>query len=509
MIDSTPLFNEPPGHSLQAWRKRYEALGLVTIPLIGKSPLDPVSWKVTPPAEQWLRANADFQGNIGIVTDGNEAVIDVDDHETAIAIDSGLKSLGCIPPTVRSPHGKHFHLRITDAPEDFNWSKLLPGMYRGEFRVRNSYVVAPCSQVNGVSYQWERGKPEELNSQPIVQWKDLRWLLPEQHTVLLIEELPVRLLYRDMPKKAEGLLEELRSARKGQAIQKYKSRSDAEAAVISMLILAGWSYDQTLRVFEDWSPGKYHDAKGRDQQRYFDRTYYRALSKIAAHPTREEIAAAWIAGQSNPFWPGGSGYLERDTYLGLLAICWQFGSWEVGASERDLAEYAAASQPGVHHALQRLANREIITKQSHRRSLDEANRWIVSPLRDVSSQVMIYDTFLRGDVPDLAELWSPARLGRTAGTLYGLLGEFPVSVGCLARGTGKAWGTVKAALKKLEAVDLTIKLEKGWIRGKGSLPEVAKKFEASKAGFSRRSYHERQRELFKELLAKREKGRKL
>lgn len=508
MIDSTPLFIADTHQSLHDWRSRYEALGFTTIPLVGKFPLDPVSWKITPPTEQWRRAGPDFDGNIGIVVGNGRAVIDADDYETSKTIDCGLISRGYTPPTVLSPHGSHFCIQVTNAPEEFNFSKLVNGVYKGELRVRNSYVVAPCSHVDGIPYRWERGTPEEWKSQSVVQWKDLLWLLTDQPVSQLIAELPIPLVYRDMPRKAQALLEKLASATKGQAIYKYQSRSDAEAAVVSILILAGWSYDQILATFDDWLPGKYQEAKGRDRQRYFDRTYYRALSKIAAHPTRQEIADAWKAAKSNPFWPGASGFLERDTYLGLLAICWQFGSWEVGASERDLSQYAAASQPGVHHALQSLAKREIIRKQSHRRNLDEANCWIVSPLRDLSSQVMIYDSSLRGDIPDLAELWAPTKLGRTAGIIYQLLAEIPASVGSLKRRTGKAWGTVKAALTKLEAFDLAIHREKGWIHGDGSLPEIAQKFEVNKAASSRRSYHNRQREWFAELLAKRQKSDK-
>jgi hypothetical protein len=508
MNDSTPVFTENADQSLQDWRRRYEDLGFTTIPLVGKLPFDRVSWKTTPPAEQWRQAGPYFKGNIAIVMGNGRAVIDADDFETSRTIDYGLNSRGYVPPTVRSPHGNHFCIQVVNVPEEFNFSKLVKGVYNGELRVRNSYVVAPCSRVDEIPYRWERGTPEAWTSQPVVEWRDLLWLLSDQPAPLLIEELPIRLLHRDMPKKAKNLLEELRGAMKGQAIHEYQSRSDAEAAVISMLILAGWSYDQILEAFEDWSPGKYHNIKGRDQQRYFDRTYFRALSKIAAHPTRQEIAEAWKTGQSNPSWPGARGYLERDTYLGLLAICWQFGSWQVSASERDLAEYAAASQPGVHHALESLAKRGIIKKHNDKRSLDEANGWIVSPLRNVSSQVMIYDNVLRGDIPDLAELWSPVRLGRVAGTVYGLLGEFPVSVSSLARATRKAWGTVKAALQKLGALDLAVKFENGWVRGRGNLGEIAKKFEVTLAASRRHSYHKRQREWFAEFLANREKGEK-
>ena len=161
MINSTPFFTEWESLSLQDWRQRYEDLGMVTIPLIGKRPHDMDSWKATPPQEQWLRAGSHFQGNIGIVMGNGYAVIDADSYETATLIDNGLNSLGYAAPTVSTPHAKHYCVRVCNWPEMFNWSKLLSGVYTGELRVRNSYVVAPGSHIDGIPYQWEKGKPED------------------------------------------------------------------------------------------------------------------------------------------------------------------------------------------------------------------------------------------------------------------------------------------------------------------------------------------------------------
>ena len=494
MSDFTPNSMETANLTVQDWRNCYELLGIRTIPLIGKSPLDSISWKTTPYEEQWQRVGNKTDINIGIVTGNGLAVIDADNMETANAICAGLISMNLSPISVLTPRGMHFYVRIEGVPDQFNQARLMPGIYKGEFRTQNSYVVAPFSTVNGKTYSWNTGRPEDLKTQSVVQWKDLLWLLPEQSSVSLIEELPIRLLHRDMPEKVKNLLNQLAGAVKGHAVEEYHTRSEAEAAVVAILILAGWSYEEILDTFLKYGPGKFHDSKGKDQQRYFDKTYYRVLSKMASNPIRQKIAATWKIVDTNPHWIGANGYAKRDTYLGLLAICWQFGTWNISASERDLAEYATTTQPSIHKILYKLSKLGIIQKTSEGRLLGSATKWQVTPVEGISSEVMIYDNFPPYEV---VEIWSPSKLGRTAGTIYRLLSTKPLSIRYLAQTTGKARSTVKSALeKRLATFKLAVKLPEGWVRGNANLTDVAMKYEAEKAAYKRHSYHKHERERF-------------
>jgi len=497
MNNFTPVFTESANHNVGYWHKYYESLGLVTIPLIGKSPLDPVSWKTISPEVQWLNAGRDFNGNIGIVMGKGLAVIDADDLETANAISHQLNSMGIPHIRVSTPRGVHFYLLVKGIPSEFNVSKLRKDMYRGELRARNCYVVAPCSQVNGISYRWEKGVPEDLKSLSVVDWKDLLWLIQETPTVRPIAELPIRLLYREMPRRAKALLQALSSRMKGESVDKYQSRSEAEAAVIAILILAGWSFEQILNAFEEWSPGKYHEIKGGSRQKYFVRTYHRVLSKIADHPTRHRLAKLWQAVFTNPYWRGANGYLRRDTYLGLIAIGWQFGSLTVGASERDLAEYASASQPGIHKALIALSKEGVIKKLSADRFTGHATQWQINPVENISSQVMTCDDFSPYLAYEISEIWAQPKLGRSAGTVYSLLGAEPISIRQLAQRTGKVRSTVHAALEnKLATSGLAIKRADGWVRGTARLVDLAELYETKEAADKRRSYHKNRRKSF-------------
>lgn len=500
MINSTSNSDRVSPDSVIAWRHRYECLGLRTIPLIGKAPLGHLSWTAGDSSRLWNSVSPNLNCNIGIILGDGLAVVDADDARTAAVVKCGLNSMGRSPLAVQTPHGKHFYLRLNGAPVGYTWSHLPAAVGVGEFRAQKSYVVAPLSQVDGVVYRWMNGTPEDLTCQPVVQWRDLSWLLPEQICNPAVDRLPVRLLRRCMPARARALLENLSTASKGQAVDRYPSRSEAEAAVITELIFAGWPYEEILSAFGEWRPGKFWESKGMDRQRYFDRTYYRALSKIAAHPTRIAVASYWQVVSTDPLWVGRGGYTKRDTLLALLALCWQFGSWEVFAPQRALAEYVAATQFCISKTLRALCSDGLIERLNSGRDHADADHWRVSALGSLSSQVMICDNLSRTEEWDLNELWSASAMGRSAGTVYQLLSDIPVTVSWLFRRTGKAWSTVDAALERLERVGLSAEVGAGWVRGARTLREVADEFDTKGRARRRRERHIAQRELFAERL---------
>ncbi len=438
MANCTPDPSTAPADSTLAWRQRYEALGLRTIPFVGKVPLAHRSWTGQDPRTQRDAIAPDMGCNIGILLGNGVAVVDTDDDETSESVDCGLRSMGLSPLTAKTPRGSHFYLRLADTPVTYNSSRLPAEVGKGEFRARNCYVVAPPSQVNGIPYWWMNGSPEALIDQPVVQWRDLSWFVPEDSTLTAVDAVPIRLLHRNMSEKVSALLKDLARLPKGESVERYRSRSDAEAAVIANLILAGWPYGEILSTFDKWRPGKYWGSVGKDRQAYFDRTYYRALSAIAAHPTRVAVARCWHAVNANPLWSGANGYTKRDTLLALLALCWQFGNWEIFAPQRALAEYAATSQVCISKTLRALCSDGLVDRLNSERDLGDADHLRVNTLGFVSSEVMICDNPPRTEEWDFNELWSASALGRSAGTIYGLLSETPVSVTWLSRQTGKA-----------------------------------------------------------------------
>jgi len=497
MSNSTPIWTLGESQTLLDWRARYAALGLKTIPLKGKQPLDPISWKTTSLDQQWEQAGQGFDGNIGIIAGNGRVIVDADNIDTAYAIAETFNGMGISPVSVWSPHGMHFYLNCSDVPDDFNYGILAKDKFEGELRARNCYVVSPCSQINGIPYRWANCEPESLLGQQVIQWKDLAWLLPLQiDTHQKVAGLPFRLLERGMPAKAKGLLQALSGASKGQPIIKYPSRSEAEAAVISMLILAGWQYEKILDTFHEWAPGKFSEVKGKSQQDYFDRTYSKALTFIVEDATRQQIASVWHEAKAKYYWPGRQGFPKKSVYLGLLAVCWQFKSWQVNASERDLALYTASGRQSVHTSLLSL-RADGLVKFIGRDSFKAANRWLVFPLNNATSEIMTSGRYLREDFPDSVELWSRQELGKTSGELINILDECPKSVTSLSKTTGKAWGTVKSALEKMKAVGLAQLIDGGWVRGETSIEEVAYKQETKSLSSRRRNTFDKERERFK------------
>jgi hypothetical protein len=500
MTNSTPNFDPTHLDSVHAWRRRYERLGLRTIPLIGKAPATHLSWRESAASALWQSVGPDFAGNIGILLGNGLVVADADDQSAITSLSSGFRSMGLRTLVVKTPHGMHFYLKVSDIPAAYSHSLLPSGVGEGELRARNCYVVAPASQADGVLYRWLDGTPERLATQRVVHWAELAWLLPNAESHPMVKAVPIRLLHREMPPKAKSLLEALAIASKGEAIGAYATRSEAEAAVVSILILAGWSQDEIQSTFDLWKPGKYWETKARDRQTYVDRTFTRALSSIASHPTRVAVAHCWQAVSANPRWKGADGFTRRDTLLGLLALCWQFASWEIFAPQRSLAEYAATSSPCISRTLPSLCSDGFVERLNSVRTVGKADRWRVNPLSFVSSEVMICGKSPRIEEWDVGELWSRQGLGQTAGTICDLLSPTPVRVSPLHRQTEKAWSTVNVALHKLEQCGLSNEVPEGWIRGPRTVREVADEFGTKLRASRRQARHTGERERFAERL---------
>ena len=93
-----------------------------------------------------------------------------------------------------------------------------------------------------------------------------------------------------------------------------------------------------------------------------------------------------------------------------------------------------------------------------------------------------------------AEIWAPARLGRSAGAVWAWLGAVPATVTGLADATGKTRATVRRALRRLAAFDLAAEVVGGWVRGEADLSDVARELKAPEAAAQRRTAHALQRE---------------
>lgn len=516
-------------NGLWRWKERYDRAMLPTIP-VARGTKQPIlaAWQRIPPGEQWSQVGRDkFRGNLAILLGGGTVVIDCDAPQTVEAVSGKLEALGLRTPYVHTPGGgRHYYLQVNDVPDGFNWTPLNIGP--GELRARNATIMVPCSTYDTRRYQWAYGfKPEDVPTQRPVKWRDLSWLIKSQDALTEpLQEPPVRLLWRTAPAYVEWLLRVLRTApksqpigkyRQGELIGKYASRSEAEAAVVAILILSGWPLAEIREQFDDARPGHYAEyEKPSYRRRYLETTYRNVLNELAQTPERQQIAS-WYRLAEVGDWPGRGGTLERATYLAIAATGWQFSTDTPAAAQRDIAQHAAAGRRGVHNAIGRLIQNGLIRKVHNRRAANHATSYQIQaympqPFTGENSAPYTGLSVTYGariTHSNLGELWKRDALGRSAGAVYAhLTTEAPLTVNELARRTGKTRKTVRRALHRLAEYELAAPQgtarngngAAGWLLGRADVGDVADEFDCDVDAERRRWRHELEREAFQEAL---------
>jgi len=501
--------------------------GYAVIPLYEKRPPQCVtSWQHIPPVDQWRLADQSaggaWRGNLGIIAGGGIAFVDCDSPQSVENMRALLADLAgptrtgrparyaayadTTAPRVRTAHGGlHVYIRVKDVPTGFNWATLPAEIGSGELRVRNCYVVAPPSALSdGTRYKWQQGKPEHINDLPAIAWADLISMGLVKAGTLTDAQLPdVPLLWRPAPAFAVDLAGILHTASPGQRVLGYASRSEAEASIVAHLILAGWSLPEIERFFEQHLPGTYADKPASQRQAYLQLTYSNVLAVLKADPDRAMLGQLYE--QANrAAWPGRSGATDKRAYQAILSLGWPAGKLTLAAASRDIAQLAAIDDQTARMARRRLTEAGLLdylgmATVDGRPDYGKASWYRITgrlpaPAADSSGN----STTTSGGL----EVWSWRKLGHSAELVYRHLPEqATASVADLARVTGKAPRTVKAALYTLAHYELAShngKTNRGsrWGRGPASLQSVARQLEAPAAATARRNRIEREREAY-------------
>jgi hypothetical protein len=204
-----------------------------------------------------------------------------------------------------------------------NSRNLARDMGAGEFRFNHgAYVAAPPSVIEGGRrYEVIEG---ELTHLPCLDLHDLAKLIN-------LNETPKQSRPRRMSALAYALAE-------GQAIKTYRSRSEAEAALVLSLINSGFDYAEIKRIF-DTHPcyGHYTECTAKspkEAERWLYMTYQNAreYSKNES-PTRRVIRELQEQAEKT-VWARAN---DKGVYLAHLAIASRAGKLEYSAASRDLA----------------------------------------------------------------------------------------------------------------------------------------------------------------------------
>lgn len=525
--------------TLRAWRDRWTAAGFPTIPLRQdtKRPFQD-DWQTVATADLWREVGPEFAGNIGVRMGNGNVVIDADAPKTRETVEKMFAGLGIdldrLPMVGTATPGHYqYPIRVSGVPTEGAYRNL-PADVTGPGELRygpGAQCAAPCSVVGGRAYEFERGAPEWIPGLREIGWDDLvaglaldvakrstkRATVGEMTRGLVGtgRRTPVPLLRRDMPGATAKLLEDLKTALPRQMmfstnaagnLVTYDSRSESECAVVASLILAGWDLGAIEKTFYIWQPGHWREQRNRN--RCLEREYDMALASIVSNPNRRAIANLYQEAQFWA-WPGRGGASERNVYLGLLAVGWQWASWQPAASVRCLSEYAGTSRKTVSKALKRLLTGglvEVMTPSGRAGSV--ATCWDLSKgaIEGFVSKIP-HKTHKRGKIAAGAvagEVWRQVGRGekrdgvtRSPELVWTHLADDPAGVAELAELTGKSRRTVYRALDRLMAWDLAERVDGGWVRSARTLADVADEVDAAGRATARHRQHERERDAWR------------
>lgn len=436
-------------------RTQYTNEGYDCIPLKPRSKL-PLSkgWQDRTPFRQWQHAGQDV--NLGLRAGAGKAFIDCDtknDPTTTGNIRRWLEGLGITNyPIVQTPSGGA-HIYVTFAGSLLGSKRnITPNMGTGEFRYdHGAYVAAPPSVIETGTYTLLEGATAQL---PTLDQQDITDLVN-------VNEQP----------KAEPRMSTLaRALTYGQGLERYQSRSEAEAALVLSLVNSGFDFPNIKRIF-DTSPcaGKYAELRtnnARSAERWLMHTYNHAVDySHNESPTRRKIRELQELAEGVP-WGRAT---DKLVFLAHTQIAYKAGRFEYAASRRDLALEAGITDNAAMNATKRLMEKELL-KLQERSAAIFANRYALPVDKNYHS---LTSTFLGSGnvcpfpaqvaendlVLDLEGLETSdafrngkGRLGRRAGQVYKLLFTESLTDSDIAQRTGANLRTIRRTLKKLAQV---------------------------------------------------------
>ena len=337
----------------------YQQHGFETLPLLaGGKGCRVKDWQTLDPESMWQDAPGD--SNVGLRAGGKSqfAILDFDDKDQPGTSEAGKRWLAGLGlhlgdyPLVRTASGvgNHVYVRF-DGNIEGNYRHFTKDFGAGEFRYGpGSYVVAPPSKVNGRIYELLSGSFERL---PMLSRQDLQQVVNLTKPDIFTPERPfIDLPSKSIPRSTWALL-------RGKGIERYRSRSEAEQAILTGLVNKGFTFEETHQLFmENPAAGKFKELHFENPSRatsWLRGSYDKAIT--FAHSTvskpRELARLAKKLALSIP-WPGMGGSSDRLVFIAHSDIAYHSGQEEYAASTRTLAIATGLSPQACNNATKRL-----------------------------------------------------------------------------------------------------------------------------------------------------------
>jgi len=347
-----------------------QQLGYQAIPLKsgGKRPILR-DWQNLSVEEQWRTCNEKNPNlglrtgsNLGIFSGGTFAVLDWDDRHSDRSLFKYFDGLGYdlrsgVTPVIRTPHGGwHVYLRLLAINLPGHSRHLVDIFGFGEIKYWfGSQVVTPPSVVNGIMYVLVYGRMDRVIS---LQMRDLEPIIkpfqdPEQPVLTL-------------PGANKRISPQLRELIAGKGIERFPSRSEMEAAILSRLYLAGFEFPEALAIFKKNSCGgrfleefKANPGKG---YRWLENAYHDVAAWVSSNPSQEgrQIAETAIKWAESNRWYGKAGRTDKACFLAHAGTALKYNRVTYELSARELAKLAKVSFPTSVASNRRLQEAEYV-----------------------------------------------------------------------------------------------------------------------------------------------------
>ncbi|MCJ7831530.1 MAG: bifunctional DNA primase/polymerase [Dehalococcoidia bacterium] len=332
-----------------AWAEFYRHAEIDTVPLpAGAKRCALKQWPIRDSRELW--DHADRHANIAVRSGGHGLLVfDCDDFSTAEYVVRWLEGLGLMDvPGAVTRRGQHVYVR-TSIPAGFTSAKFSPADFEGELRGNRSYSVAPPSVVG----DWQYRPVGDVHAIPVIEWRDVRWLVPEEKPDLSTSAAPpIPILRRNLPARAKRLAAQLEQAPKGVPVDKYPSRSEALWAYWALGISAGQSYRELRRQLGDID---YTD-------RWLQQDHRRAIAAmqtVGVRPQLEQLYALvpMLVRRKDP----RSQRTDTIVLKGCIGLAWAGSGMDWVIHSPDVAKATGLSRRTVDDSLKRLERCGMLT----------------------------------------------------------------------------------------------------------------------------------------------------
>lgn len=347
----------------------YLSVGLEIIPIKYGTKIPLVSgFLESPIGDLWENIQPPF--NIGLKL-GKVCDLENDDENFGIRLDRKLaKLIKGDYPKYKSKRGYHRLIIVKGAPDQSNihWkdrkltkkeclnrkkfsNKQISNLvHTGELRIKKCQSIIPFSlyqddEGNTAQYEWCGDYKTHLSNIPSIRWTDIRHMVKNYNRKQKKEYVkpPLETIYRNISIEGKFIqvLQLCAEAKKGSQITvkdennpskclSFKSRSEAEIAVVARMISCGYPFDRIFEIYENIKPGNYYSKNPKDAEKrkqYLQTLYQKNIDSSFRLAVKREYDTVRCLTMSDRI------------YCILLSLAFQNNLNKVVASYKQLCEY--------------------------------------------------------------------------------------------------------------------------------------------------------------------------